>query len=33
MRVGFTLPRLGKLAHPPQEISRFAAEAERPGCG
>jgi alkanesulfonate monooxygenase SsuD/methylene tetrahydromethanopterin reductase-like flavin-dependent oxidoreductase (luciferase family) len=32
MRVGFTLPHLGQLAHQPQEISRFAAEAERLGA-
>src|ERR1700691_2743531 len=32
MRVGFTLPSLGHLAHQPREISRFAAEAERLGA-
>jgi alkanesulfonate monooxygenase SsuD/methylene tetrahydromethanopterin reductase-like flavin-dependent oxidoreductase (luciferase family) len=32
MRPGFTLPYLGHLAHQPQEISRFAAEAERLGA-
>jgi probable F420-dependent oxidoreductase len=32
MRVGFTLPSLGQLAHQPREISRFAAEAERLGA-
>ena len=32
MRPGFTLPYLGHLAHRPQEITRFAAEAERLGA-
>jgi probable F420-dependent oxidoreductase len=32
MRIGFTLPYLGGLAHHAKEISRFAAEAERLGA-
>jgi probable F420-dependent oxidoreductase len=32
MRPGFTLPYLGHLAHQPQEINRFAAEAEQLGA-
>jgi probable F420-dependent oxidoreductase len=31
MRIGFTLPYLGRLAHQAGEINRFAAEAERLG--
>jgi probable F420-dependent oxidoreductase len=32
MRIGFTLPYLGRLAHQAGEINRFAAEAERLGA-
>lgn len=32
MRIGFALPQLGRLAHRPQEIGRFAREAERLGA-
>jgi probable F420-dependent oxidoreductase len=32
MRIGFTLPQLGPIAHQSREISRFAAEAERLGA-
>jgi probable F420-dependent oxidoreductase len=32
VRIGFTLPQLGSLAHHAQDASRFAAEAERLGA-
>jgi len=32
VRIGFTLPQLGALAHYPREVSRFAREAEQLGA-
>lgn len=32
MRIGFTLPQFGRLAHQAREVTRFAAEAERLGA-
>jgi len=32
VRIGFTLPQMGALAHYPQEVARFAREAEQLGA-